>query len=265
MRRFLVTLTFLMQASVLLLAQSAGERNSPAASSNTRAPLRACGLEVVSTVRGRDIGNYAGSVLAKVRTTWNKLLADDDPNALPEATTLVELRIAPDGSTQNLRVSDSARDQALDAMARQAIASAGPFGRFPDTFRENVLDLKFHFVYNQPRSQEAPTCGQAPLSEHHQKHVLPAGGTVQPPRPRYNPDPEYSERARKLNYLGLVTVAGVVDEDGNFTDLCLKEASGEGLDEQAIKAVRSWKFDPATKGGVPVATYIAIQVAFELY
>jgi hypothetical protein len=66
-------------------------------------------------VRGEDIGKYAGDVLTKVRTKWNRLLADDEPDSLANATAIVEVRITPEGSTQNLRVTDSAGDQSLYA------------------------------------------------------------------------------------------------------------------------------------------------------
>jgi len=41
--------------------------------------------------------------------------------------------------------------------------------------------------------------------------------------------------------------------------------TGLGLDEKAVEAVRSWRFDPATKDGKPVAVQIDVEVAFRLY
>jgi len=38
-----------------------------------------------------------------------------------------------------------------------------------------------------------------------------------------------------------------------------------GLDENAIEAVKSWKFEPAMKDGQPVRVEIAIEVNFHLY
>jgi periplasmic protein TonB len=37
------------------------------------------------------------------------------------------------------------------------------------------------------------------------------------------------------------------------------------LDEKAIESVKTWKFEPGTKDGKPVATYATIEVAFHLY
>ena len=40
---------------------------------------------------------------------------------------------------------------------------------------------------------------------------------------------------------------------------------GMGLDEKAIEAIRSWRFEPARKDGVPVAVQINVEVNFRLY
>jgi len=40
---------------------------------------------------------------------------------------------------------------------------------------------------------------------------------------------------------------------------------GLGLDEKAIEAVKTWKFDPARKDGHAVAVQISVEVDFRLY
>jgi len=40
---------------------------------------------------------------------------------------------------------------------------------------------------------------------------------------------------------------------------------GMGLDEKALEAVRSWRFEPAMKDGRPVAVQVNIEVYFRLY
>ena len=40
---------------------------------------------------------------------------------------------------------------------------------------------------------------------------------------------------------------------------------GLGLDEKALDAVRTWRFEPARKDGVPVAVQINVEVNFRLY
>jgi len=57
----------------------------------------------------------------------------------------------------------------------------------------------------------------------------------------------------------------VVDTSGNPTNLCLKSAAGYGLDAEAGKAVRQYRFAPATKDGTPVAARISIESTFRFY
>jgi TonB family protein len=38
-----------------------------------------------------------------------------------------------------------------------------------------------------------------------------------------------------------------------------------GLDDKALEAVRTWRFEPALKDGRPVAVQVNIEVNFRLY
>ncbi|MGZ4820828.1 MAG: energy transducer TonB [Terriglobales bacterium] len=91
------------------------------------------------------------------------------------------------------------------------------------------------------------------------------GGGVSAPRVLYQPDPEYSEEARKAKYQGTVVLWVVVGPDGRPRDIKVQRTLGMGLDEKAIEAVRTWKFEPARKDGQPVAVQINIEVNFRLY
>ena len=95
--------------------------------------------------------------------------------------------------------------------------------------------------------------------------VFRIGGGVSAPKPMYAPDPEYSEEARKAKYQGTVVLNLIVGSDGVPRDIKVARSVGLGLDEKAIETVKTWKFDPGTKDGKPVATYATIEVAFHLY
>lgn len=91
------------------------------------------------------------------------------------------------------------------------------------------------------------------------------GGGVSAPRAIFAPDPEYSEEARKAKFQGTVVLWMVIGPDGRPRDLRILRSVGMGLDEKAIEAVRSWRFEPARKDGRPVAVQINVEVSFRLY
>lgn len=91
------------------------------------------------------------------------------------------------------------------------------------------------------------------------------GGGVSAPRPTYDPDPEYSEEARKAKYQGTVVLWVVVGADGRVHEARVQRSLGMGLDEKAIECVRTWKFEPARKDGRPVPVQVSVEVNFHLY
>ena len=95
--------------------------------------------------------------------------------------------------------------------------------------------------------------------------VFKVGGGVSAPRAVYDPEPEYSEEARKAKYQGVVVLWVIIGPDGRPKDMRVQRSLGMGLDEKAMEAVRQWKFEPAKKDGQPVAVQVNIEVNFRLY
>lgn len=95
--------------------------------------------------------------------------------------------------------------------------------------------------------------------------VYRIGNGVSAPVAVYDPDPDYSEEARKAKYQGVVVLAVVVGPDGRAHDPKVQRSLGMGLDEKAIEKIKEWKFEPAKKDGVPVAVIVNIEVSFHLY
>ena len=91
------------------------------------------------------------------------------------------------------------------------------------------------------------------------------GGDVTAPIAIYKPDPAYSEEARKAKYQGTVVLWIIVDRDGNVSECKVVKPLGMGLDEKAEEAVRTWKFKPATKNGMPVPVQVMVEVSFRLF
>ena len=95
--------------------------------------------------------------------------------------------------------------------------------------------------------------------------VFRVGGGVSAPKKIYDPDPEYSEEARKAKYQGVCVLYVVIGPDGKPRDIRVARTLGLGLDEKAIEAVKTWRFEPAMKDGKPVAVAVNIEVNFHLY
>jgi periplasmic protein TonB len=96
--------------------------------------------------------------------------------------------------------------------------------------------------------------------------IYPAGKHgVTTPQVIYNPDPGFSDEARKSKTQGVVGLLLVVGKDGRTYNIRVRQSLGMGLDEKAIEAVKTWRFKPATLNGRSVATQIAIEVDFHLY
>jgi len=87
---------------------------------------------------------------------------------------------------------------------------------------------------------------------------------VSAPKGLFQPDPEYSEEARKAKWQGTVVLSLIVDEKGMPEELKVVRALGLGLDQKAIEAVTKWRFKPGMKDGKPVAVQATIEVNFRL-
>jgi TonB family protein len=88
---------------------------------------------------------------------------------------------------------------------------------------------------------------------------------VKYPQSVYTPDPEFSEKARRAKYQGTAILNAVVDKEGNVSRIRLVRPLGMGLDENAMEALKTWRFRPGTYNGQPVAVEMNIEVAFNLY
>ncbi|HEY2362124.1 MAG TPA: energy transducer TonB [Candidatus Angelobacter sp.] len=96
-------------------------------------------------------------------------------------------------------------------------------------------------------------------------NIYSPGNGVSIPRAIYSPEPEFSEEARRSKYQGEVTLLATIGADGRTRDLLVVRSLGMGLDEKAIEAVRTWRFEPAKKDGRPVAVQMNIIVSFHLF
>ena len=80
-----------------------------------------------------------------------------------------------------------------------------------------------------------------------------------------NPWPVYPEIARQRGQEGQVALLVNVDIHGNPAQVSLEASSGYALlDQEAIKAIRRWKFNPASYNGEAVPGTVRVPVTFRL-
>ena len=91
-----------------------------------------------------------------------------------------------------------------------------------------------------------------------------SGGSLTMPVPIFRPDPAYSEDARKARFQGIVTLQTVIRKDGSVEVVRVVGSPGYGLDQEAIKAVRQWRFKPGTRNGQPADFSLSIEVSFRI-
>lgn len=77
--------------------------------------------------------------------------------------------------------------------------------------------------------------------------------------------PIYPPRCLRMGIEGVVRVRVLVGEDGRPQEVTIGKSSGEtALDESAMDAVRTWRFEPARRDGVPVRAWAVVPIEFKL-
>lgn len=96
--------------------------------------------------------------------------------------------------------------------------------------------------------------------------VYQPGNGVSLPQLLYEAKPQYTPDAMRAKIQGEVLVSAVVMPDGTTADVRVIRSldSTFGLDQEAVKAVRQWRFRPGMRLGQPVPVQITVGVTFNL-
>jgi TonB family protein len=93
------------------------------------------------------------------------------------------------------------------------------------------------------------------------------GAGIEPPRVRREVRPKYTNDAMRAKIMGQVEVEVVVLADGTVGQARVVRSldSTFGLDDEALKAARLWRFEPAKRQGVPVPVIARIVLNFSIW
>jgi protein TonB len=92
------------------------------------------------------------------------------------------------------------------------------------------------------------------------------GNGVMLPKPVREVKPQYTADAMRAKVQGTVLLECVVMPDGTVgkVEIIRSLDSAFGLDQEAIKAAKQWRFVPGTRFGEPVAVLVTIELTFTL-
>jgi protein TonB len=78
--------------------------------------------------------------------------------------------------------------------------------------------------------------------------------------------PNYTGDAMRAKLQGVVEMEAVVNADGSVGNVRITRSLDRtfGLDEEAIKAVKQWRFQPGMRKGQPVAVIVNVELTFTL-
>jgi TonB family protein len=74
----------------------------------------------------------------------------------------------------------------------------------------------------------------------------------------------YTEEAKRSAIQGVVRLALFVDESGKAQGIRVEHSLDPGLDQEAIKAVRGWRFQPGERDGHAVRVPVHVEITFSL-
>jgi len=109
----------------------------------------------------------------------------------------------------------------------------------------------------KPQFGPLQSCYDGPISEG-------GKGDVKPPHILHTVDPEYTAEARRAGIQGTVVVQIVLTPQGRPCPVKILRGLTTELDQNAVKVIERWTFQPAEKDGKPVASRLTVEVAFRL-
>lgn len=261
-----------VQATLRGSAQAGAARQPPASvlCSSPKPTTTHVEGEIVSEASASVLQQYLDTnILPLIRANWYRLVSHSGEKVAGDAS--VEFAVLRDRSITSVNLVDGAGHSVLGDLAINAVKHSAPLPPMPPEFAGSSFAVRSHFYQPDPnilassRGRVTAANGDSPAFARYCTPDELSKGAVDcmvPPKPTYQTEPQFSPEARQQKKEGVVTVRIVVAHDGTVQSACVERALGYGLDEEAVNAIRSWKFTPATFNGQPVATALLIEVEF---
>jgi len=103
-------------------------------------------------------------------------------------------------------------------------------------------------------------------SQQAEQKIYEKSDGIQMPTLEYEVKPRYTPEALQARIQGSIWLSVVVLETGNVGDVTITQSLDQeyGLDDEAIRTVKQWRFKPGMKDGKAVAVRVEIEMTFKL-
>jgi TonB family protein len=115
-------------------------------------------------------------------------------------------------------------------------------------------------------AQRAPSSSTAAGAAQGQRTIYTKADGVTLPKLVRESKPNYTSAGIQNRIQGSLKLAVVVLEDGTVGDVTVIQSLDKehGLDDEAVKAVKMWRFEPGRKDKKPVAVRVEVEMSFKL-
>jgi TonB family protein len=245
---------FSLEARLVAILNSNLNRRRPAARTAAIAIAVTIGLVLpLAALRAPLAASDAAVVMPEViEYTTPPLYSDEARNRGIEGTVRVEVRVGVDGRSGNLRIVKGlgfGLDENALLAVREWKFTPGQRSGKPE---ETITEVPVEFSLRNAELNESIANDMATR----------VGPGVVPPRIIHRVDPPYAD-GKDLAHTGAVVLDAVIQENGVPRVVRVVRSLSWELDENAIGALKQWRFSPAIKDGHPVKVRMNVEMTFE--
>jgi TonB family protein len=192
-----------------------------------------------------------------------RVLGKDHPDV---AESIVNLAVLYENESRNekaetyYRTALEIRERALGATDLRTVETKEHFARLLHGMQQHEEASRLE---QEARAVRAPLLAQM-AGERVEIEALPISEVSRPPELIERTEPEYTEEAFIGRTQGSVGIHVEIDTEGIPRNLQVVRPLGLGLDEQALAALKQWRFRPARKDGAAVACRVIYEINFSL-
>lgn len=192
-------------------------------------------------------GVMAGQIITKVNPTY----PEDARKARIQGTVVLHAVIGKTGDVMNLQAVSGPAE-----LRNSAIEAVQQWKYKPYLLNGQPMEVDTTISVNYSIADDGPSA-VAPCTSQNSGCTMPVL--------LFGPAPEYPSQAREAKTPGEVIVSLTVDEKGHPQDVAVFSPAGHGFDEKAVEAVRRYRFQPATRYGLPTIAELRVAVDFRSY